>query len=447
VVAVYRATAELRPAPPRRERPRATVVDRVPPTLANELRTRQQADVADVPVYRGPKVGEAAKSRGARAFAAGGAVFLPDEAGPVDSPRARGLLAHELVHAVQQRTLGPRLPAPDSPLGQRLEAEAQAAERYYADEAGAAEPAPLIHAPLPAPAPTQEPDLTATAQLATELAPTPTPTYTEQTTSQSLHSPFDPATTEEVGKIATESAKHVVMEWTNPALHPRGTTGPSRSGSRRSAHAGRGAAFDAAARHEQMVAATLAVRNQNLAFGEPEITELSQDELTAIDDQIDIEAQGHGTHGTRGSRQNTPQQTQEQRYEPNSAKAWMHAVTGMNMNYGFGLSGYNEKVGSDNSWFESETEDKRPLRERMADQMGLINADTKTQFDTDTWWQEPDEQDGTGNGSDGRQSISELFDNAQLDELATRLYDRVRSRLRTELLVDRERAGLLTDFR
>jgi len=443
VVAVYRATAELRPASPRRTRPRATVVDRVPPTLANELRTRQQADVADVPVHRGPKVGEAAKSRGARAFAAGGAVFLPDEAGPVDSSRARGLLAHELVHAVQQRTLGSRLPAPDSPLGQRLEAEAQAAERYYAGEAGAAEPAPLIHAPLPAPASEHtEPDLTAAAQLATELAPAPPPA--QETTPQSLNSPFDPATTEEVGKIATESARHVVMEWTNPALHPRGS---SRSGGTRPAQAGRGAAFNAAARHEQLVAATLAVRNQNLAFGEPEITELSQDELTAIDDQIDIEAQGHGTHGTRGSRQNTPQQTQEQRYEPNSAKAWMHAVTGMNMNYGFGLTGYNEKVGSDNSWFESETGDKRPLRERMADQMGLTNADTKTQFDTDTWWQDEDEQDGTGNEGDGRQSISELFDNAQLDELATRLYDRVRSRLRTELLVDRERAGLLTDFR
>lgn len=34
-----------------------------------------------------------------------------------------------------------------------------------------------------------------------------------------------------------------------------------------------------------------------------------------------------------------------------------------------------------------------------------------------------------------------------LDDLATRLYGRVRSRLRAELLVDRERAGLLSDFR
>ena len=34
-----------------------------------------------------------------------------------------------------------------------------------------------------------------------------------------------------------------------------------------------------------------------------------------------------------------------------------------------------------------------------------------------------------------------------LEELAVRLYPNIRSRLRQELLIDRERAGLLTDFR
>jgi hypothetical protein len=34
-----------------------------------------------------------------------------------------------------------------------------------------------------------------------------------------------------------------------------------------------------------------------------------------------------------------------------------------------------------------------------------------------------------------------------MDELAGKLYDRIRSKLRAELLVDRERAGLLTDWR
>jgi hypothetical protein len=38
-------------------------------------------------------------------------------------------------------------------------------------------------------------------------------------------------------------------------------------------------------------------------------------------------------------------------------------------------------------------------------------------------------------------------DDLDLEELTARLYDRIRSRLRRELLLDRERAGLLSDFR
>jgi len=35
----------------------------------------------------------------------------------------------------------------------------------------------------------------------------------------------------------------------------------------------------------------------------------------------------------------------------------------------------------------------------------------------------------------------------ELDELARRLYDRIRGRLKAELHLDRERAGLVTDLR
>jgi hypothetical protein len=35
----------------------------------------------------------------------------------------------------------------------------------------------------------------------------------------------------------------------------------------------------------------------------------------------------------------------------------------------------------------------------------------------------------------------------ELDELARKLYDRIRYHLRSELLIDRERAGVLTDLR
>jgi hypothetical protein len=38
-------------------------------------------------------------------------------------------------------------------------------------------------------------------------------------------------------------------------------------------------------------------------------------------------------------------------------------------------------------------------------------------------------------------------DKIDIEDLVAKIYDRVRSRLRLELLIDRERAGLLTDFR
>jgi hypothetical protein len=44
-------------------------------------------------------------------------------------------------------------------------------------------------------------------------------------------------------------------------------------------------------------------------------------------------------------------------------------------------------------------------------------------------------------------SAPEAHSDQAMDELAGKLYDRIRTRLRTELLVDRERAGLLTDLR
>jgi hypothetical protein len=87
-------------------------------------------DVSHVPIRRGPAVAGEARSLGARAFTRGAEVFLPAHEGPADGPVARGLLAHELTHAAQQRTLGPALPAETSDAGRALEAEAVAAERW-----------------------------------------------------------------------------------------------------------------------------------------------------------------------------------------------------------------------------------------------------------------------------------------------------------------------------
>jgi hypothetical protein len=44
----------------------------------------------------------------------------------------------------------------------------------------------------------------------------------------------------------------------------------------------------------------------------------------------------------------------------------------------------------------------------------------------------------------GRERLSEAPDD-ELEELAVRLYDHIRARFRAELLIDRERAGLLAD--
>ena len=56
--------------------------------------------------------------------------------------------------------------------------------------------------------------------------------------------------------------------------------------------------------------------------------------------------------------------------------------------------------------------------------------------------------DAAHQGSEGHQAVDHIVgDPYALDELATRLYPNIRSRLRQELLIDRERAGLLADFR
>lgn len=87
-------------------------------------------DVSDVPIHRGPDADAEARSLGARSFTRDAEVFLPTQVGPPDQPDARGLLAHELTHAAQQRTLGTSLPAEDSDAGRALEAQALAAERW-----------------------------------------------------------------------------------------------------------------------------------------------------------------------------------------------------------------------------------------------------------------------------------------------------------------------------
>ncbi len=134
-----------------------------PHDLADALRRRLGVDVRDVVVNREPAAGEHARRIGARAFTSEGEVTLPAQAGPIERPQTRALLAHELTHAAQQRALGPSLPPAGSEEAARLEAQAALAERAMLGWApagqGSAEPPagawpsaavmtpPLRHAP------------------------------------------------------------------------------------------------------------------------------------------------------------------------------------------------------------------------------------------------------------------------------------------------------------
>jgi hypothetical protein len=91
-------------------------------------------------------VTQQARAYQARAFTRAGQIFLPEEAGPLDDSGTRGLLAHELAHAVQQRILSPSLPDEGSPDGQELEREASHTEQWYLS--GGSPPPRLAHLPV-----------------------------------------------------------------------------------------------------------------------------------------------------------------------------------------------------------------------------------------------------------------------------------------------------------
>lgn len=66
-----------------------------------------------------------------------GEVHVPAEIGPLDEGRGQALLAHELVHAAQQRRSPRHQPAEASSQGRAFEAEAQRMELAFRRRAGA----------------------------------------------------------------------------------------------------------------------------------------------------------------------------------------------------------------------------------------------------------------------------------------------------------------------
>jgi hypothetical protein len=175
--AVPAAPAPARPTAVHRPPDRVTGV---PEDIAAVFRHGFGVEVRDVPVLRGPAARDRATAAGARAVTAGGWVHLPADHGELTEPKARGLLAHEVTHALQQRALGHALPAEDSPEGRELEREARAVEHWFTG--ALPEPPVLRHRSAPAQAaPGSRPPEHAPAQRAVEAAEPSAPERTEPT--------------------------------------------------------------------------------------------------------------------------------------------------------------------------------------------------------------------------------------------------------------------------
>ena len=312
----------------------------VPAEIVSVFQSTFGLDLADVPVNRGPGVTPLARSVAARAFAQGGEVFLPDEIGDLATPEARGLLAHELTHAAQQRLLGADLPPEQSPEGVELEAVAVTAERWYRGEGGP--PAALVHLPA-----------------RVELTET---------------------------RVATEQARTLIERLTVPrdlsatalqrADEPTGTAGfellGPTSGATTAPYADAGAPIPPPTVSVPSASAPTVAAPIEFA---PTVSAPVGNTLPAVG-----------------------------------------PVPGMLFNPPGPLP-ESVQAGPD-----PEVHRLRAAVDRLTDAVAEL-ADRPVEPATD------------------------LTDPATLDELTGRLYDRVRTNLRTELLVDRERAGLLTDLR
>ncbi|MEV6909259.1 DUF4157 domain-containing protein [Amycolatopsis sp. NPDC051071] len=112
----------------------------VPAALIAPLKQALGVDVSDVRVRRGEEVTDTARRLGARGFTADEVVHVPDSAGPLDGREAAPVLAHELTHAAQQRQFGAALPGLETVAGRRLEADAVAVEQWVADGANGTAP-------------------------------------------------------------------------------------------------------------------------------------------------------------------------------------------------------------------------------------------------------------------------------------------------------------------
>jgi hypothetical protein len=414
---------EPAPHPSERGEPEPAVA--VPTEVTQALRAAYGVEVADATVRSGPQAQEAAQQRQARAYTADDQVVLGTQ--PASDAASRALIAHELVHLVQQRELGPALPDEGTPGGRALEADAVAAE--HAVLTGRPLP-PLSHRPLGTVPPGVVHPVGGRVQRALTYPETTTsttgtgsgtqnsggsehhdsgtpqvhgsPSSMSSSTSTGSGSPTgsgaqagsgtgsgsgsdnQPHFWSALGNMADNSMQSVVLaEWgiADPNARPaRPLSGPGGRGRQQRDEDPWRLRADSEARWGRL--GDVVSHDLGNMLASP----------WGIDiDQVQHQQSGTGS-GTGGGQGGTGQGGATQPGTGGQAGAPAGTV--------HGPGGMGPAVHTDPS---------RPL-----------SATGRPQVDTD---------------------------DLDLDELAGRLYDRLRSRLRMELLLDRERAGMLTDFR
>lgn len=484
---------EPEPAPQPRPEPQIRT-EPVPPDLVTAFRSAHGTDVSDVPVHRGRQASDRAQAIEAGAFTSGGEVFLPAEAGPLTEPAARGILAHELAHVVQQRQLGSSLPDEHSPHGRQLEAQARAHEDWARTGAIGAPPVlaappqqhapstPMIHPkvqriPRTADTTTTTPPPTSTS---TSTTTSSTSTSTSTSTDTSTSSGSSAGTSSSAGGSGSDTGELVGgvrlpdnSSWTSQhdAANPRNA---SELGNMFAESFG-GLVLDSwgidgealpdgglerDTRRTQLRTQLLdEINAERTRLRMEPLRELPDEAYDMVEDQLDRErhaGMGSGGGGHGGGR-----------------GGFGHGGSGGSGGSGHGGSGYGGGAGGrrqdqddgrirnfrefggelalgmvdlvGGGMFDLTADEEREIRGRPA-QSGSAGAGGTSGL-------------GSGGGAHGMTGAShaagadghadELIhpDRMDLDELAVRIYDRLRSRLRTELLVDRERAGLLSDFR
>jgi hypothetical protein len=467
--------------------------------VTREVGAASGVDLDGVLVHRGPDVDRRAEQLGAAAFAVDDAVHLGSAAGPDDGAAARALLAHELTHIAQQRKLGQAIPDEASPAGADLEAEAIAVEQAVRDgrplphlthprpaaqpeplsprEPGPdgaasgtgvstreparavqaaryvaaappplarshpASPAPVLrnvvrgrlqrrpldldHArsspPAAVPAPPSPPQAAPTPAAAPAAAAQPPPSAPATTTPAATTAAATGSTSTNWHgfgqQLANDLGDMVLASWTLEEARDTGRGGgTSQGGDSREA------------RFNQLAGPALhRLNEQRLAAGQPELAALPFDEEQRIWAQVDAGGGGSGDTGT-GRHQNQPAPIRNWHDFGAAVQSDMLDEIGGH----FGIDGAS-LMGSSTTAAQPAGASTHPAASSQPGASSQPAAST---------------QPGAAAHHDDHHDDRKIeTDDLDLDELSTRLYDRIRSRLRLELLLDRERAGLLSDFR